>query len=154
MKEKGWYCKKGVGIFAFDKNGLMQSLSRPNGKSSVIRIVTSRSFFKPLEAKIIKAIEKQHPVELVHFGSSLKQVELVLGSADMYLKAGLCSEWDTAPGQLMVEEFGGAVLQLQNFETMVYNKPEVLNPYFVMLNKRLNNLEFISFLKNFIEIEI
>ncbi len=151
LEKRGWYCKRGTGIFEFEANGKSTRIQHSKQESDTIRIVTSRSFFKPLEAKIIDEIKKTHPVEIIHRGSSLKQIDIIRGNADMYLKAGPCSEWDTAPGQLMVEEFGGTVLQQSNFEPVIYNKPNLLNPHFVMLNRKLNNPGFIGFIKNIID---
>jgi len=148
--ETGWYCKKGEGIFEFDKNGELKKIGKTDKKPDVIRIAASRSFFKPREAELIEKMKKSYEVQILHCGSSRKQVQMILGNADMYLKAGPCSEWDTAPGQLMVEEFGGAVLLQDTFETMSYNKPEMKNPYFVMLNARLNNQQYIDYLKGII----
>ncbi|NOR73759.1 MAG: 3'(2'),5'-bisphosphate nucleotidase CysQ [Draconibacterium sp.] len=150
LKKQGWYCKRGKGIFGFDDFGNTRRIEQIQKKSDTIRIVASRSFFKPLEARQIKEIKKQYPVQIIHRGSSLKQIDIILGNADLYLKAGPCSEWDTAPGQLMIEEFGGVVLRQNNFETMRYNKPVLLNPHFVMLNSHLNTTGFIDFLKGII----
>ena len=101
--------------------------------------------------ELIEKIKQSYSVEIIHCGRSKKQVEMVLGNADMYLKAGPCSEWDTAPGQLMVEEFGGLVFRQDTFETMRYNKTEMLNPHFVMLSAPLNTPEFVSYLKEIIQ---
>ena len=150
LEKRGWYCKKGNGIFELNANGKLQQIEKSQSFGNTIRIITSRSFFKPLEARLIKKIEKLYPVKIIHRGSSLKQIDIILGNADMYLKAGPCSEWDTAPGQLLVEEFGGITLQQANFETMIYNKPNLLNPHFVMLNSKLNRPDFIRFLKQII----
>ena len=150
LEKRGWYCKKGTGIFEFDANGNFQRIENLQEASKTIRIVTSRSFFKPLEARLIKEIEKSYSVEIIHRGSSLKQVDIILGNAGMYLKAGPCSEWDTASGQLFVEEFGGVVVKQDNFETMVYNKPNLKNPHFIMLNSNLNKPDFIQFLKQIV----
>ena len=100
---------------------------------------------------MITEIGKLFPIEIVHRGSSLKQIDIIRGKADMYLKAGPCSEWDTAPGQLMVEEFGGAVLRQSDFKPMKYNKPDVLNPHFVMLNSSLNTSDFIKILMDIVK---
>ena len=151
LEKRGWYCKKGGGIFEFNKNGEVQKIKKSMNTSDTIRIVASRSFFKPLETKQIKEIEKTYSVEIVYRGSTLKQIDIVLGNADMYLKSGPCSEWDTAPGQLMIEEFDGIVLQQDNFEPMRYNKPIMLNPHFMMLNSHLNTNEFIDFVKSIIK---
>ena len=142
LLDKGWYCEKGKGIFEFDNNGEMEQIVPTAHKGNKIRIATSRSFFKPREAELIEKMKRSYGLEIIHCGSSKKQVQMILGNADMYLKAGPCSEWDTAPGQLMVEEFGGAVLRQDNLETMHYNKESMINPHFVMLNANLNNTVF------------
>jgi 3'(2'), 5'-bisphosphate nucleotidase len=147
----GWYCKKGNGIYEFDNQGKWQKIEPSEKKPEVIRIATSRSFFKPREAELIEKIRRTFAVEIIHCGSSKKQVQMIAGNADMYMKAGPCSEWDTAPGQLMVEEFGGAVLRHDTFETLRYNRPELKNPYFVMLNSNLNTPPFLNFLKHIIQ---
>lgn len=149
--EKGWYCQKGKGIYVFDINGVVQQIEKSGNSSETIRIATSRSFFKPREAELIEKIRNHYPVEIKHCGSSIKQVQMTLGNADIYLKAGPCSEWDTAPGQLMVEEFGGLVIRQDSFETMRYNKRNLLNPHFVMLNAKLNTPHFVNFLKDIIQ---
>lgn len=148
--ETGWYCKRGHGIYKFDNIGNLTKLTQKDSTSEVIRIATSRSFFKPREAELIEKMKQVYGLEIKHCGSSKKQIEIISGNADMYLKAGPCSEWDTAPGQLMVEEFGGAVLRHDTFKTMAYNKPEMINPHFVMLNEKLNTPEFIAYLKSII----
>lgn len=148
LAKRGWYCKKGEGIFEFDSTQNFVRLEKYEEKENKIRIVASRSFFKPLEAEIIKEIEKHYSVEIIHQGSSLKQIAIVLNKVDLYIKSGPCSEWDTAPGQLMVEEFGGAVLKQSNFETMQYNKQNLINPHFCMFNSRLNKAPFIHFIRD------
>jgi 3'(2'), 5'-bisphosphate nucleotidase len=151
LEKRGWYCKRGTGIFEFDSTGKSIRIENLKRENDTIRIVTSRSFFKPLEAKLIDEIKKTYRIEIIHRGSSLKQIDIIKGNADMYLKAGPCSEWDTAPGQLMVEEFGGTVLQQSNFEPVIYNKPNLLSPHFIMLNAELNTPRFIAFIKQIIE---
>ena len=147
LTETGWYCEKGNGVVEFNKNGECARLSLPAIKRHTIRIAASRSFFKPREAELIEKIKQRFQVEIIHCGSSKKQVQMIKGNADMYLKAGPCSEWDTAPGQLMVEEFGGAVLRHDSFETLKYNREDLRNPHFVMLNHRLNTPDFVNFMK-------
>jgi len=147
LAQTGWFCERGKGIIEFGEDNTNIQLSPPEPKHTTIKIAASRSFFKPREAELIDKIKRRYEVEILHCGSSRKQVQMVKGNADMYLKAGPCSEWDTAPGQLMVEEFGGAVLRHDSFETLQYNREELKNPPFVMLNRRLNNPEFIAFMK-------
>jgi 3'(2'), 5'-bisphosphate nucleotidase len=151
ITRKGWFAEKGNGITEFQQSGSFCKINPEKGDSEKLRIVISRSFFNPREEEIINRIAKDFPVEIIHLGSSIKQIALVLGKADMYLKAGPCSEWDTAPGQLMVEESGGVVLCHNNFLPLGYNKPVLSNPDFVMLNSKLNTPGFIKDLQNIIQ---
>ena len=151
LKEKGWYCGKGDGIYAFDNKGNFKEMPKPEPYNGKIRVATSRSFFKPREAELIEKMKGTFELEILHCGSSKKQIEMIKGNADMYLKAGPCSEWDTAPGQLMVEEFGGTVFRQDTFETMAYNKAILINPHFVMLNERLNTPDFVAFMQQIIQ---
>ncbi len=151
LTQRGWFCEKGKGIFEFDKTGIKTKIEKPVKPSNTIRIIGSRSFFKPKEKELIDKIRKDYKVEIIHRGSSIKQVAIILGQADIYLKAGPCSEWDTAPGQLFIEEFGGSVIRLDNFQHLSYNKPVLKNPHFVMLNEYYNKLEFIESIQKYIQ---
>ena len=64
-------------------------------------------------------------------GSSLKFLRLAEGSADLYLRVGSTSEWDTAAAQCILEQAGGAVLDF-NGQPLRYNSREsLLNPPFL-----------------------
>jgi 3'(2'), 5'-bisphosphate nucleotidase len=69
--------------------------------------------------------------QLIPLGSSLKFCLIARGAADLYLRLGLTSEWDTAAAQCVLEEAGGAVLDLAG-QPFRYNRGEsLLNPEFV-----------------------
>jgi 3'(2'), 5'-bisphosphate nucleotidase len=64
-------------------------------------------------------------------GSSLKFCLLARGGADVYLRRGPTSEWDTAAAQCVLEEAGGAVLDLSG-QPLRYDRGEsLLNPEFI-----------------------
>ena len=64
-------------------------------------------------------------------GSSLKFCLLARGGADVYLRRGPTSEWDTAAAQCVLEEAGGAVLDLLG-KPLRYDRGEsLLNPEFI-----------------------
>jgi len=93
-----------------------------------LTVVMSRSHPSPdLEAYLqdIKVAEAM-PV-----GSSLKLCVVAEGLADLYPRLGPTMEWDTAAGHAVVEAAGGTVLQ-PNGEALVYNKQNLLNPYFIV----------------------
>jgi 3'(2'), 5'-bisphosphate nucleotidase len=67
----------------------------------------------------------------VPLGSSLKFCLIARGDADVYLRLGPTSEWDTAAAQSVLQEAGGAVLDLQG-QAFSYNRGEsLLNPEFI-----------------------
>ncbi len=65
-------------------------------------------------------------------GSSYKHVLLAEGSAHLYPKLGICWEWDTAPGQIILEEAGGKVIRTSDMQPLSYNKESFRNPDFIM----------------------
>ncbi len=69
--------------------------------------------------------------QLLALGSSLKFCLIARGDADVYLRRGATSEWDTAAAQCVLDEAGGAVLDLQG-QPFRYNRGEsLLNPEFI-----------------------
>jgi len=75
-------------------------------------------------------------VELISAGSSLKFCLVAEGRADIYPRFGPTMEWDTAAGDIIVEEAGGQVLT--NDKPLQYNKESLLNPWFIVQNKIRN----------------
>ncbi len=74
--------------------------------------------------------------QLLALGSSLKFCLIARGDADVYLRLGLTSEWDTAAAQCVLDEAGGAVLDLHG-QPFRYNRGEsLLNPEFVAVGDR------------------
>lgn len=69
-------------------------------------------------------------------GSSLKFCLVARGDADVYLRRGATSEWDTAAAQCVVEEAGGAVLDLAGRPLRYNRKDSLINPEFIALGDR------------------
>ncbi len=55
-------------------------------------------------------------------GSSIKFCLLAQGAADLYPRLGPTYEWDTAAGDIILREAGGAVLNLDTHRPIVYGK--------------------------------
>ncbi|MDE1894922.1 MAG: 3'(2'),5'-bisphosphate nucleotidase CysQ [Pseudomonadota bacterium] len=71
--------------------------------------------------------------QMLPLGSSLKFCLIARGIADVYLRLGLTSEWDTAAAQCVLDEAGGAVLDLAG-RPFRYNRGEsLLNPEFIAI---------------------
>lgn len=69
--------------------------------------------------------------DVVSMGSSLKFCLVAAGAADVYPRLGPTMEWDTAAAQCVVEQAGGRVTDTQG-RALVYNKPDLHNPWFIV----------------------
>lgn len=91
-------------------------------------LACSRSHGSAEETQMLARLGQHQRLPL---GSSLKFLRLAEGSADLYLRVGSTSEWDTAAAQCILEQAGGAVLDF-NGRPLRYNSREsLLNPSFL-----------------------
>ena len=68
--------------------------------------------------------------EMVSMGSSLKICLVAEGTADVYPRLGLTSEWDTAAAHCVVEQAGGSLTDLEMNRLRYNTKDSLLNPFF------------------------
>ena len=98
-------------------------------------IVGSRSHATPeLEAYVEKKRTEHETVDFISAGSSLKLCRVAEGCADVYPRLGPTMEWDTAAGHIIAECAGASVFRADNGEPMLYNKENLLNPWFFISN--------------------
>jgi 3'(2'), 5'-bisphosphate nucleotidase len=96
-------------------------------------IVGSRSHGRrELEAFVEKKSREYGQVELTSAGSSLKFCLVAEGKAHIYPRFGPTCEWDTAAGQSIVENSGAEVVNYETGKPLVYNKENILNPWFIV----------------------
>ncbi|UCH21195.1 MAG: 3'(2'),5'-bisphosphate nucleotidase CysQ [Deltaproteobacteria bacterium] len=96
-------------------------------------IVGSRSHGRQeLEAFVDQKRNEYDRVEFISAGSSIKFCLVAEGSAHIYPRFGPTSEWDTAAGQAIVENAGGEVVDYNTGMPLVYNKEDILNPWFIV----------------------
>lgn len=91
-------------------------------------VAGSRSHADP---RMLAALEKVGPHELISLGSSLKFCRTAQGRADLYIRYGLTSEWDTAAGQCVLEQAGGGVTRFDGSRLTYNTKESLLNPDFL-----------------------
>jgi 3'(2'), 5'-bisphosphate nucleotidase len=97
-------------------------------------IAGSRSHSTPELEAFVEEKRKEHgEVEFISAGSSLKLCLVAEGRADIYPRTGPTMEWDTGAGQAIVEFSGGKVYQYDTTEPLLYNKEDLLNPWFVVI---------------------
>jgi 3'(2'), 5'-bisphosphate nucleotidase len=75
---------------------------------------------------------KGKPVEMKSKGSALKICMVAEGVADIYPRLAPTMEWDTAAGHAIIKFAGKEIIQFENNEPLVYNKENLLNPWFVV----------------------
>jgi len=103
---------------------------------SKARIVGSRSHLNDDTKNFISEIEKNEEVEIVSKGSSLKFCLVAEGKADIYPRYAPTMEWDTAAGHAICMAAGVSVIALPSKEPLIYNKENLLNPWFLVSNRK------------------
>ena len=110
-------------------------------RSAGLRVVASRSHMNAETEEYIRALEERTgPVELVTAGSSLKFCMVAEGSADIYPRFGPTMEWDTAAADAVCRAAGARVVRAADDLPLEYNKENLVNPYFIVKGKRVEQL--------------
>ena len=127
-----YYAIEGHGAFRA-RAGKVEALPR---RTSVtldqprLRVVASRSYMNAETKDFVEALEAP---SLLSRGSSLKFLLLAEGAADVYPRYAPTMEWDTAAPHVILHETGLRILQAGQEKELIYNKPSLLNPSFLVL---------------------
>ena len=123
-----------------------------------LRVVASRSHGSAETDAFIAELGRGsgRAVETVSRGSSLKLCMIAAGEAHLYPRLAPTMEWDTAAAQAVVTAAGGYVAvcdaaaraafaargaaALFESQPVTYNRPDLLNPWFVALHPSLRTL--------------
>jgi len=131
-----YYAIKGEGSWKVTADGARQRLPLTESdylNTKQVIALSSRSHAGIKEQEYFHRLEENGwQVNVRPTGSAYKHVLLAEGSAHFYYKPGICQEWDTAPGQLILEEAGGSVRRMSDGKPLVYNKDDFANPGFTM----------------------
>jgi len=98
-----------------------------------LKIVASSSHLNQETKEFIDNLKEDNNCEIVNIGSSLKICFIADGTAHVYPRFGPTMEWDTCASQVILEEAGGALKTIDN-KILVYNKENLLNPFFIATN--------------------
>ncbi|WP_417371784.1 3'(2'),5'-bisphosphate nucleotidase CysQ family protein [Gelidibacter japonicus] len=124
-----------VDLNHFDVDALISKATKlPLPKTNnIFTILASRSHpSEATETYIHQLKQKYGEVEVVAKGSSLKFCLIAEGQADCSPKFGPTMEWDSAAGQAICEQAGIEVLDWISKENMIYNREDLLNPWFIV----------------------
>lgn len=140
-RQQCYFAAQGVGAFK-QTEGQPSHPIKAKSKSGDPLIVAGSLSHKTEELASYLRNLPEH--QLISIGSSLKFCLVAQGSADIYPRMGLTSEWDTAAAQCVVEQAGGSVIDISG-EPLEYNKKEsYLNPFFLVFGDKTRNwLQYI-----------
>lgn len=125
-----WACR-GHGAFKQASGGAQQPIHARRYTGGKATIAVSRSHPGTRLAGFLQSVARQHgPPETLAMGSALKMCLVAEGIVDVYARFGPTSEWDTAAAQCVVAQAGGRLTDFKG-HALVYNKPSLLNPWFV-----------------------
>lgn len=125
-----YWAKMGEGAF---KNGVSLPLQENQNPEKILRVVASKSHLSPETQTYIDELAKNtESIECVSKGSSLKLCMVAEGSADVYPRLAPTMEWDTAAADAIVRESGKMTFCYPDETAVVYNKENLLNPWFVV----------------------
>lgn len=117
---------EGGGAWHRERGGSTTRLEA-SSRGNPLRVAGSRSHASPREAELLGAYG---PTLKLPLGSSLKFLRIAAGAADLYLRLGSTSEWDTAAGQCVLEEAGGRVFDLHGVRLRYNTRDSLINPEF------------------------
>ena len=126
-----WYAWAGGGAWSEHGAAPRRIATRP--RATPLVVAGSRSHASAREAALL---ERVAPIEKLALGSSLKFCRIAEGAADLYLRLGPTSEWDTAAAQCVLEEAGGAVTDLAGRPFRYNVRDTLLNGDFVACGDR------------------
>ena len=115
------------------KNGEPIEAAKFDISDAKLNVVASRSHLNPETQLFLDQLKNP---QIVSKGSSLKLLMVAEGTAHLYPRFAPTMEWDTAAAQIIVTEAGGKILIKDTDQSIVYNKENLLNPYFLVLGKQ------------------
>ncbi|MBN8735547.1 MAG: 3'(2'),5'-bisphosphate nucleotidase CysQ [Xanthomonadales bacterium] len=125
-----YYGVAGEGAFLESAPGALPRPIATRAAAAVPVVAGSRSHGSDRQGEVLARLGDHR---LVSVGSSIKFCMVARGDADLYLRLGPTSEWDTAAAQCVVEQAGGAVVNLHG-EPLRYNTGDsLLNPEFLAI---------------------
>ncbi len=128
-----YYAKKGEGSYKKVGAAPAERINTANiNTAEEVIIFASRSHRNQDTNDFIAAQEKKYgKVRVESAGSSLKFCLIAEGKVHIYPRFAPTMEWDTAAAHIVTTEAGGTISQPDG-SAIVYNKENLLNPYFLV----------------------
>lgn len=133
VTEKLFFASKNHGAFKHEGQNKPEKITTRAWSAGKLIVALGRNY-KLTKLRDILAQFVEY--EIISIGSSLKFGLIAEGKADIYPRVGDTFEWDTAAGQIIVEEAGGAVVDFA-LKPLQYNaKESLLNPHFLAVGDK------------------
>ncbi len=128
-----YYAVKGKGAFKAGDGQEPRAIQVKQPDANKLVLIGSRSHpSAEFDAYLNEQQAKYSEVEFVAAGSSLKLCLVAEGVADVYPRLGPTMEWDTGAGHAIALEAGASVRVYGKEEDLLYNKENLLNPFFIV----------------------
>lgn len=129
-----YYAMQGFGAYKKQGDKIKPLLPRRLDLSSPLNIVVGSQ--RQIE-KVRSILNENLQYEFHIFGScGLKSALVAEGKMDCYIRLGETGEWDTAAGEILLQETQGVILD-RTFQPLIYNSRSALNnPHFFMAADR------------------
>ena len=123
-----WFGWAGGGAFGQAGEQAETRRLRTRPRATPLIVAGSRSHGSEREADLLA---RTGDYEKLPLGSSLKFCRIAEGAADLYLRLGPTSEWDTAAAQCVLEQAGGGVIDLAGLPLRCNARESLLNGDFI-----------------------
>jgi 3'(2'), 5'-bisphosphate nucleotidase len=142
VKEELYFALEGIGAYKIGRKTVIDNLDNLIAESDKLPInynrdnyviVGSRSHMSVETEQFFEEKKNEHgEVEVMAVGSSLKLCLVAEGKADAYPRYAPTMEWDTGAGHAIAKMAGFSVTQYNTEKEVVYNKEDLLNPWFLV----------------------
>lgn len=142
VKQVLYFAMENLGSYKVNKNSVIESLDHLmlesirlpiDYKRSNYVVVGSRSHMSEETKDFFEEKKKEHgDIEIISVGSSLKLCMVAEGRANAYPRYAPTMEWDTGAGHAIARMAGFSVNQYNTEKEIVYNKEDLLNPWFLV----------------------
>jgi 3'(2'), 5'-bisphosphate nucleotidase len=139
-----YYAARGCGVFKQVDKQIPEAIHSAAMNWHAFKILFGRYLHSPRMPELFKQVPG---CEVVSLNSSLKFCWIAEGKGDVYPRFGDTSEWDTAAAQCVLEQAGGAVVDLEG-KALQYNaKESLINPAFIAIGDPKQQNKIIELVK-------
>ena len=142
VKEELYFAMEGLGSYKVSVNSAIENIETLISLSDLLPydykrkdyvIVGSRSHMSAETELFFDEMKEEHGnIEVLAVGSSLKICMVAEGKADAYPRYAPTMEWDTGAGHAIAKYAGFSFKQYNSTEDVIYNKEDLLNPWFLV----------------------